>query len=74
MSSRCSILWDFALSQGSALLDAHGRSAFYVCAMKKAGYVMLYCSKTTQEFALKWLAAHPNFRTSEYGKRGGVAA
>ena len=43
-------------------------------AMKKAGYVMLYGSKTTQEFALKWLAAHPNFRTSEYGKMGGVAA
>ena len=68
------------MSRSPRLLNIQGlakaleRSQFYVSAMKKAGYVMLYGSKTTQEFALKWLAAHPNFRTSEYGKRGGVAA
>jgi len=60
------------LLNGRDLAKAIGRSPFYVCAMKKAGYVMLYGSKTTQVHALEWLAAHPDFRTTEYAK--GVAA
>jgi hypothetical protein len=38
--------------------------SFYVCAMKKAGYVMQYGTKTTHDHALAWLEANTGFRSS----------
>ncbi len=47
-----------------SLAKALGRSQFYVCAMKKAGYVMQYGTQTTLDHALAWLEANPDFRTT----------
>ena len=38
--------------------------SFYVCAMKKAGYVMQYGTKTTHDHAPAWLEANTGFRSS----------
>ena len=46
-----------------------GRSEFYIYAMKKSGYAMLYGTQTTRRHALDWLAAHPDFRTTGAYKR-----
>jgi len=46
------------------LAEELGRSAFYVSAMKKAGYVMQYGTKTTHDHALAWLEANTGFRSS----------
>ena len=51
------------------LAEELGRSAFYVCAMKKAGYVMQYGTKTTRDHALAWLEANTGFRSSRAYRR-----
>jgi ribosomal protein S6E (S10) len=58
------------------LAKALERSQFYVSAMKKAGYVMQYGTKTTRDHALAWLEANPGFRSSRAyrRKRKAVAA
>jgi hypothetical protein len=56
------------------LAKALGRSQFYVSAMKKAGYVMQYGTRTTRDHALAWLEANPGFRSSRAYRRKAVAA
>jgi hypothetical protein len=51
------------------LAEELGRSAFYVSAMKKAGYIMQYGTKTTRDHALAWLEANPGFRSSRAYRR-----
>jgi len=53
----------------TALARAMGKSAYYVCAMKAAGYVFEYGTETTLAHALSWRRAHPDFRSSSYRHR-----
>ncbi len=63
------------MSRSPRLLNIQGlakaleRSQFYVSAMKKAGYVMQYGTKTTRDHALAWLEANPGFRSSRVYRR-----
>jgi hypothetical protein len=42
------------------------RSAWFVSAMKAGGYRFAFGTLTTLEHALSWMAANPDFRSTEY--------
>jgi hypothetical protein len=56
------------------LAAAIRRSEFYVYAMKKAGYVMQYGTRTTLDHALAWPEANPGFRTTRVYRRREITA
>jgi hypothetical protein len=51
---------------GKTLAAQLGRSPGYIAAMKSAGYTFTHGTRTLLSHALKWLAAHPNFRATGY--------
>jgi len=51
------------------LAEAMRRNPYYVTAMKSGGYRMQYPGRTTLSHALAWLAAHLDFKTTEYAMR-----
>jgi hypothetical protein len=56
-----------AIPVNGKTLAAHlGRSPGYIAAMKSAGYTFSHGTRTLVSDALKWLAEHPDFRTTGY--------
>ena len=51
---------------GKTLAAQLGRSPGYIAAMKSAGYNFSHGTRTLVSDALKWLAAHPDFRATGY--------
>jgi hypothetical protein len=51
---------------GNALAEAMGRHPSYVSAMKSAGYEFTHGTRTLLSDALRWLAGHPDFRSTGY--------
>jgi hypothetical protein len=48
------------------LAESIGRSPGYISAAKAAGYVLAYARLTTRSHFLRWLAANPEFVTTDY--------
>lgn len=55
-----------ALLKCKELAEQLGRGAGYITAMRRAGYVLLIPGRTTLKHAMAWLAANPDFQSTEW--------
>ena len=56
------------LMNKSQLAEYLGRSKSYISAMVKAGFETP-CGRTSAKAAIRWMAAHPDFRVADAYKR-----